>query len=146
MAAANEISVGAAVAAVLPDLDDIFTLKGEQRLALKVFEVEKMFSLKSRLALVRDEINSVVHCSSPRGSDARRVSPLEALSCCYAAKLAVKKKSDRTALNVTDRGLIQSASKFCLPFSNAFCGIFTTWIHEETSHVLCRVMSVYARV
>lgn len=41
MAAANEISVDAALA------------------ALKVFEVEKMFSLKSRPALVRDEIDAV---------------------------------------------------------------------------------------
>lgn len=68
MAAANEISVDAALA------------------ALKVFEVEKMFSLKSRPALVRDEIDAVVHCSSPRGSTSSEAS----LSCCYAAKLAVK--------------------------------------------------------
>lgn len=128
-AAAHEISLDAA------EPDGIFTLKGEPRLALKVFEVEKMFSLKSRPALVRDEINTVVHCSSPRGSDARLVSPLEALSCCYAAK--------RSALNVADeRGLIQSASRFCLPFSNAFCGLFATGIHEKTSHLLCRVVSV----
>lgn len=41
LTAANEISVDAAVTAVLSELDGIFTLKEEQRMTLKAFFSEK---------------------------------------------------------------------------------------------------------
>ncbi len=49
----EQVSINAAIASVLSQLDGISSLKEEQRMTLKIFLIEIMFSLVSRLTLVR---------------------------------------------------------------------------------------------
>lgn len=106
-AAAKEISMRAAVGAVLSELDGNFFFYFKRRAkdgTEGFFSLDDMFWLCSRLALARILLNTAAHRSWPQGGDARLMSLLAPIE-----SLELLTKLIGFALNVNLRRFVRSS-------------------------------------